>query len=412
MGKFINTKYVDSVNSLIDMDKKLIQNPFYLFNDKGRGIKVTYYNINKAESTLDPGSKLSYTDLGKDSPIRYNKIYNFLIFQLNKFEINLENSDFGMEAEPITGESYIIPNTIVPTDGDYFEINHVKDSTWLFKVNDASMDTMEDGANCWKINWQLDRTSNREILDNVAEEFDYITVPEGTNINSIVVHKDYEIAKELDELGTTLRNYFRGLFYSERIQTFTYQWYNFYNMYDPYSIEFIIRNNLLYSLDDFIYVKHQMQIPQTFSIDYDKTVLRAFELRDKEALASSRYQAQGNLIDDVTSIFHTRYEQYFALDYNVLMQENSAINPRMIIPIIDEDLIDRIISNTKYDPTLDDDKKKLFNNVFIKYFNNESITSDDIKYIENIDYQPIEQIYYKVLLLIFCVDFYTKKLLS
>lgn len=411
MGKFINTKYVDSVDSLVDMDKKLIQNPFYLFNDKGKGIKVTYYNINKAQSTLDPGSKLAYTDLGKDSPIRYNKINNFMIFQINKFEINLENGDFGMEGEPITGESYIIPNTIVPVDGDYFEINHIKDSTWLFKVTDASPDTLENGANCWKINWELDRTSNREILNNIVEEYDYITTSEGTNVKAIVLHTDYNIAKELDELADTLREYFRGLFYSNKIQTFTYQWANFSNMYDSYSIEFMIRNKVLYSTDDFIYVQHQIQLPATFAIDYNKSIFRSFELKDINSLSSSYHQAQANLIDDVTSIFHTRYENYYALDYKYVMVDDEPFNPRDIIPIVDEDLIDRIINNKKYDITVDD-KKKMFNNIFIKYFNNESINHTDIEYVENIDYEPVEQIYYKTLFLIFCVDFYTKKLLS
>ena len=411
MGKFVNTNYVDSIDNIIDVNKKLINNPFYLFNDKGRGFKVTYYNINKAQSTLDPGSKISYTDLGDNSPIRYNKIYDFLLFQLNKFEINLENGDFGLEAEPITGESYILPNTIVPMDGDYFEIDHVKDSTWLFKVTDSSMDTLDNGSNCWKINWQLDRTSNREILNNVVDEFEFITTIEGTNTKAVVLRKDYKIAQQLDDLATTLRNYFRGLFYSDKIQSFTYQWYNFYNMYDSYSIEFIIRNKLLYSSSNYLSVQHQIQLPSTFSIDYDRCVFRAFELKDIKLLASCKYQAQANLINDVTSIFHTRYENYFALDYNVIAEENSPFNPRMIIPIIDEDLIDRIINNNKYN-LVDDDKRKMFNNVFIKYFNNESINNDDIEYINEIDFEPIEQIYYKVLLLIFCVDSYTKNLLS
>ena len=57
MGKFINTKYFDTQDKLVQMNNDLVQNPFYLFNDK-KGTKVkAYYNINKEKSTLDPGSK-------------------------------------------------------------------------------------------------------------------------------------------------------------------------------------------------------------------------------------------------------------------------------------------------------------------------------------------------------------------
>ena len=33
-GKFINTQYTDTVDNLVNMNHDLINNPFYLFNDK------------------------------------------------------------------------------------------------------------------------------------------------------------------------------------------------------------------------------------------------------------------------------------------------------------------------------------------------------------------------------------------
>ena len=68
MGKFINTQYYDTVDTIVQLNNDLVQNPFYLFNDK-KCTKVKYYNINFEKTTLDPASKLSYTDLGEESPI-------------------------------------------------------------------------------------------------------------------------------------------------------------------------------------------------------------------------------------------------------------------------------------------------------------------------------------------------------
>lgn len=406
MGKFIDTQYYDTVDSLVKMNEDLVQNPFYSYNDK-KCTKVRYYNINNEKTTLDSGSKLAYTDIGDDSPIRFNIIHDLYLYQFIKAELNFENGDFGLESNPLTGESYILPNTIIPADGDFFEVDHIKDSTWLFKVTDVQRDTLDNGSNVYKIGWSLDRTTNHDILKNIVEEFKYVDTVQGSNLKAIVKLEKYDVAKRLDELGTSLRQYFRGLFYSDKIQTFTYKWYNEYNMYDPFAIEFIIRNGLLEDHSDYLHIKHQSNIPSTFVIEYDRTLYRAFETRNKDKLFHSKYQSQADMITDVTSIFNTRYEDYFALNYNVVAEENGPFNPRGIIPIMDEDLINHIMSGELYT-----EHDKIFNNIFVKYFNNEDIYKDDIDSILYIDFDPVKDIFYKTLLLIFCVDFYTKKLLS
>lgn len=408
MGKFINTQYIDTVDSLVKMNEDLIKNPFYLFNDK-KGTKVKYYNINTEKTTLDPASKLAYTDLGDNSPIRFNIIHDLFLYQFIKAEINFDNGEFGLESSPIEGESYVLPNTIVPIAGDYFEVDHIHDSTWLFKVKDVDRDTLENGANVYKIGWVMDRTTHKDILDNIVEEYQYLDVQEGTNVKAIVKLAKYDIAAVLDNTATTLRKYFLDLFYSDKIQTFTYKWYNEYNMYDPFAIEFAIRNRLLYDTDNkYIYIKHQCPISNTFAIDYNKTLYRAFEDRDKQALQFSNYQSTADYIDSAISIFHTRYEEYFALNYKTYYNEgNTAFTPRGIIPILDEDLVLHIVENKFYDKL-----EEKYMNIFVKYFNNEDIYRDDITCLQNIDYEPVKETFYKTLLLIFCLDFYTKKLLS
>lgn len=408
MGKFINTEYFDVHEGIINMNKDLVQNPFYLFNDK-KGTKVTYYNINMEQTTLDPGSKLAYQEIGPDSPIRFNRIHDLFLYQFNRVELNFDNNDFGLESSSVEGESYILPNTIIPCAGDFFEVDHVKDSTWLFKVRDVDRDTLDNGANVYKIGWQLDRTTNTDILKNVVDEYKYVDVQQGTNIKPIVKLEIYDIALELDHMATTLRQYFKDLFYSDKIQTFTYKWYTEYNMYDPFAIEFIIRNSLLSdSANKYTFVKHQCPVPNTFAIDYNKTFFRAFEQKDVRTLVDSDYQSTADYIDSPICIFHTRYEDYFALNYKVYYNEdNQPMTPRGIIPILDEDLVAHIQNNEMYTEC-----KDRYNNIFIKYFNNGMVSLEDIKCIESIDFEPVKDIFYKTLLLIFCLDYYTKYLLS
>lgn len=407
MGKFIDTRYKDTIDNLVTIHDDLIRNPFYPYNDK-KGTLVKYYNMNMEKTTVDPGSKLAYTDIGDKSPIRFNIIHDLFLYQFNRVELNLENDEFGMEGQEITGESYILPNTITPYEGDYFEVKHVKDSTWLFKVTDVQRDTLENGANVYKINWLLDRTNNREILKNVVEEFQYRNVQAGSNTRAVVLMSKYKMAEQLDQIGETIRNYFVDLFYSGKVQTFIFLMFNNSNIYDPFSIEFMIRNKLLEApSDEYIFVEHKIQMWNTFAIEYDKSFFRAFELRDIGKLKTAICQSQAVFIDDPTSIFRTRYEEYFCMDYKVYSTEINAFNPRSVIPMIDEDLVEHIVEEKYYDECC-----QKYKNIFVKYFNKKDIYQSDIEAIQYIDFEYSKDIYYQSLLLLFCIEFYTKSLLS
>lgn len=411
MGKFINTTYQDTVDNLVDMNKNLIDNPFYLFNNQ-KPTKVTYYNINIEKSTLDPGSELSYTNIGDKSSLRYNVINDFYIFQFPRIELNLEQGDFGQEGSPIEGESYIIPNTIHPYDGDYFEVSHIKDRNWLFRVNNVDRDTLENGNNVWKISWSLDRGGNKDIKKDVVNTYEYVISTEGTNTKAVVEDTKYQLARKTDSIATSLRSYFKDLFYSERVQTFIYKWYNDSNMVDPFSIEFIKRNNLLSdSENQYWYVKQQVILPATFAIDYDKSIFRAFELKDK-CINKYRYESQANYIDDLATIFHNDYNPYFALNYKVVAPEgNTPINPAGIIPIMTDELVERIMSCHLYDGS-EEDKSHMYLNIIIKWFNDICIDEEDLGYISSIDLTSTEEMYYMVLFLIYVIDSYTRSLLG
>lgn len=91
-GKFINTEYFDAMDSVVKLHQDLLQNPFYLYNDK-KGTKVEYYNINKEKSSLDPGSKLAYAELGTNSPIRFNLVHGLYLYQFVRAELNWDNGE-------------------------------------------------------------------------------------------------------------------------------------------------------------------------------------------------------------------------------------------------------------------------------------------------------------------------------
>ena len=405
MGKILETTYHDTVNSITNFYTDLINNPFYVLNDKKPTI-VTYYNTNKDYTSVDPGSKIQYDNIGKDSPIRYNRIYDFILYGFQRIELNTDVDDFGVEANKIEGEAYILPNTIIPYEGDYFEVEHIKDSTWMFIVKDVQKDTLDNGSNVYKISYKLEYDDHSKILDHIVYNFRMIEVREGTNIVSIVRDEDLKIAKLMDEKAVMLKSYYNDLFYDENTQTFLFHDLTGYNIYDPYMIEFLIRNKILSNGEDsYVYVDHKIPVHKTFSIEYDKTFFRMFEKKNKDGLMKSSHTTSIEEIDYYGSIFNGRYDAYWRTIGIAL--------PGYTIHCLDDKLIYKIQDNDleKIDDS-NDNPDMIWLNILIKYFNDENITEDEINALENIQFDQSTDAFYIIPLLIFCLEKYIENALK
>ena len=407
-GKFINTKYKETIDNITSISKDLLNNPFYKFNDK-KPTRVKYWNINKHKSSLDPGSKLAMAETGDDSPLRYNVIEDLFLFGLPRMEINLDNGDFGLEAEGISGDCYLMPNTIEPYAGDFFQIDYMFNGPWLFKVISVDKDTFDNGANVWKLEYKLDMYTDESINKNVVDEFVAIDVQEGTNTTCVVQKKKYLKAVELDDMAATLKKYYLDLFFCDQVQTLIYKWLNESNMYDPFMVEFIIRNGILEnSGSDYVYIHHQTTLNNTFSMDYNGSIYRAFELKDKEALSSSIYISQAEYNNSMSSPFYYRFEDYFVLDYRPIVGISPGpYNCRDYIDIFPEELVHDIIDNKEIFDT-----NMLYQNIFIKYFNNKDLDEEDLENIKRMKHEFAKESFYMIPFIIFVLEYYTKKLLS
>lgn len=408
MGKIIETNYHETVGKITSFSSELINNTFYTLNDKKPTI-VTYYNINKADSTLDPGSKLAYDNIGGNSPIRYNKINDFIIYGFNKVELQTENDEFGLEAEKISGDCYILPNTIKPIEGDYFEVEHIKDSTWLFIVTDVQQDTLMNGSNVYKITYKLEYVDNERLQNQVIGDFKLIEKREGTNVIKVVETTKFEKAKVLDEKAVMLKYYYNELFYNKKVQTFIYRDLTEWQTYDPFMIEFLIRNKILDNgLDSYIHVCHQIDVNKTFTIDYDKTFYRAFEKKSISDLMKSLYNIIPEEIKAYGTTFAGRYETYFKTNYI------NTQKPGYTLATIPAELIYDVEENKIIDENIEDLNVSipLWKNIIVKYFNGGDITEKELESINEIKFEYAPEAFYFVPLLIFCIEYSIENLLN
>lgn len=410
----LNVSHANMTQSVIDLQADLLKNPFYLFNDK-KGLPVDYYNINSNRTTLDDTLKISYDNCGKDSSIRFNLIHDFYLYGIDRVAMSLENGDFGVESSDISGDAIILPDTINPHPGDYFIINMVKQK-YLFRVTSANIDSFDNGSNYWRIEYVLDRMAGDDIKPNIVEEFNFVSGNVGTEFTPVLASRKFDVCKNLDDVAVNMKQLFKGLYFNNKVQTYTFVYLyqickagmNSDYFYDPYMIEFCIKNKILdNSGDKYDFLDHKTTLRPEFNIKYARSIWKIIETREKDELPSCKHSSAASYIDDPGTIFSTRFEDYFELTYND--PDPVAEMFAHAIDIIDPQVIGHILDNQLFDY----DSKYGKYNILIKYFNYDDITTQDIIPLERIfENENNMENYFFIPMAIYVIEFYIKNLMA
>lgn len=400
MGKFTDTKYTKTIDNLVDASKSKLNNPYYKFTDQ-KPTKVIYYAQNVEKSTLDEASGLYGEHVGDNSPFKFNKIIDFIIYGIDKITVDYEAGEFGAEATPIEGDAIILPNTIIPKPGDHFAIKYIKE-TLMFRVQSVSIDTLDSGANFYKIEYKLHTDTIERIEEQVESDFNFIATNVGTDFKTIVKSEDYNLIDELERLVETLITYFENIFYQTNVQTLVYD-HDGWQMYDPFMIEFLIRNSVLNYGEKYVFLDHAAAVNKTFGMDYTKTFFHSLENPNIADLKPCT-MATADLINDPNSLFACRMNYYYMVRYF----DKTPYKTRF--EIFNNDIIDRIRDNKPFEKG---NEKEIYN-LWISYFNNEKdfIKGDVLSMIKNADYMDNLECFYMLGISIFIIERYIKMLLS
>lgn len=398
MPKFLNKKYNNTVSDLVEGLNNRLKNPYYIFNDRQPTL-TDYYNQSELDTSLDENLQQEYADLGENSPIRFNKIEGLVLYGIPKLEANYTITDNGFESDPLQGEAIILPNTIIPKKGDFFRIQYL-DQPLLFKVISSTTDTIDNLSNFYRIQWIYERPDCDDIEKQVVDNFTAVTENSGTEYKSVIKNSEYKFIDRIEEVLTILKEYYKVLFYSTRVQAFIFSYKEDF-FYDPYAVEFIIKHNLISTLDDYLYITQQCALHNTFVFEYDKSLFNAIEKCDKN-IGKYKSFSQAEYIQDVFGVFSYRSEPYFKILYRDYMFPSKDI-----INFIDEDLISRIDNNILYD-----EKELSYKNIIIKYFNNSTIKLADLDNIPDIQYTANVNLFYEILFIIYILEKNVKNLLK
>jgi hypothetical protein len=396
MGKFINKSYTKAIDSLTSGMIQKVKTANYVFNNKPPVI-CDWYNIDKDATTLDEGTGAEYVAIGKNSPIRYKLIKDAIFYgQGIQIEIDLEYDEDGLSTAPPSISGIVLPNTWIPYQGDHFTLKQAG-KHFIYRVNSVSYDTIDNNNNVYKFDAQIDQTGESYIDNQITETYRMIINNVGTSYNAVVKETIYDCIDTLDGLLIQMKDYYISLFYNDSVQTFTYTG-PYGNLYDPYMIEFLSRNDILSGSTEYIYINHEVPVPRTFSIDYNQSLFRALETKTVEKFTNQNCNAE--LIQDQYSLFSTVADDYYMIKHKYFGL--SLFNP------VDAQLI----SSVKFKEKLLQNDPKAYYNIIVDYFNDVKLDSSIIPLLEAIDFKPTVDLFYTIPMLIFVLEYSIKKLMS
>lgn len=402
-GKFVNTEINDTIQSVTTGVIDRINNNYYHFNSL-TPITVTYYNLDPNKSGFDESLGTTYDVFGEDSSLRYNKIKEFIIYGVDKIDRNISMTDFGAEADEVTGKAIIIPNTVIPHPNDFFEINYLKEPL-LFKVINAQATVLDTGSNCYEIEYTISHSDNTLIDENVTDEFNYIVANAGTSYNPVILSSNYDLLDYVDTAVCKLRLFYKSIFYSDRVDALILN-NNGLRFYDSFLTEFVIDTGILSDKSNFLYLTHQVPVSNSFSIQYNRSFFRYLIDKDRDNVQDANTYCFGEMIENRSIIFYNRVEEYFKMIYKPVKGLLPGFNENLTFYTFDSVLM----SGIKSGELIEDD---ILSNIIIKYFNDVDYTKEDIEALDSIDFiNNPPKLFYYVPVAIYCLEAFIKRLMS
>lgn len=372
--------------------KTLLNNPYYLFNDKTASI-ATYYNLNTTMTTLDEATRDNYAELTANSPLKFNKVTGFYLYGISKIEPSLEINEYGLEGDNIDGECIFLPNTVVPYPGDRFTLDQLGDK-YIFQITHVNPNTLETGSVMYKANYVLCGSDGlQSIEDKVVKTFKFIYSNIGTNFACLIEDETYSELSEIQIMSQMLKDYYIQLFYDSRVQTMCYYRDTLdAKVHDPYLLEFLIRNDVLSGSTNYIYLDHQLFLPNTFGVDYDRTIFSTIDHNDIKRHVGT-FTGNLLLVTQKLSLLYAYPQDYYYMEY---IRTN---NKFYLIDIFgDPDFGNKIINNTTTGNVMKD--------ILIGFFNGANITSEQLEELKHIDYMNNIELYYLIPITIYILDKY------
>ena len=106
-------------------------------------IFVTWLSINRVRTRNDVGTGGVESDVGKTSPIRFNRINGLPTYNIPELKPEPMYEENGFDISLDISDGLLLPNTVVPQVGDYLIIKLPNATELAFRVNEFRYNTIQ-----------------------------------------------------------------------------------------------------------------------------------------------------------------------------------------------------------------------------------------------------------------------------
>lgn len=366
----------NTIKTLSDvLDSKFT--PFLQGN--GTPVLVTYYHIDNATSTANPGDGTIDKLLGDDSPIRYNKIENFPVVGLREILPTKDEIDGNLMDMSFDGEVIIFPNTIDPTPYDFLVYKFPSGESITFSVVDIEMGSVK--SNCYyKLSIALKDINDNDTIDKLDKQLadTYTTELDniGTQDKCIIQSTKVTKIKTINKIINYICEQYIDTFYIKKYNALIHRPVDAkYAIYDPYLTKFVIDNKILDLQSTYFINLVQYDTRYEVSKMYNKTIYHNIEIEDKSKVPYLT-KSPVSFTNTITNPFNYYGEE---IGYTLDLKETKDDTLSDRFYYVPKNLIERIRGNqiiTNGDTISNDDNR------VISKEDGFNITYDDI--IENV----------------------------
>jgi hypothetical protein len=302
MAQIINiekSKYINS-NIAIYTSNKLGQ--YSKFLDKNP-IFVKYYSINSAMSRTDVGTGGISDELGPNSPIRFNKISNFPVYNIPVLNPDINYDETGFDIDLDLNDWTILPNTIKPKPGDYLIVSLPGTKDFLFRINNYRFNTIQSN-DFYQIDADLkdvgvDLETSR-IASQIVESYETIFENIGTDNKCFIRSDDVPAIEAIAKIFLEMRDFYYNNFFHKVSGSFVLNDNEIspgFLFYDMYINKFIMDSEIYYTNNDpasIILSCNDIEPPNMDAL-FSRTLLYAVLNRSSKYLSELAYYYQRDI---------------------------------------------------------------------------------------------------------------------
>lgn len=215
----------------------------------------TYYSINVPQSRTDVGTGGVHSEMGPNSPIRYNKINNLPIYNFPALKPDVVYDETGFNIDFDLNGMTILPGTVIPKPGDYIIGSLPSTKEYAFRVNNFAYNSIQSN-DFYQIDADLKKVGTdliSEIKSQVVEEYETIFENIGTEDKCFIRSTDLPKIEANGKLFLEMLDFYKAMFYDDRIGSFVMkseQNNSGYWFYDMYLEKFIMSSGIYYIEND------------------------------------------------------------------------------------------------------------------------------------------------------------------